>query len=256
MKLCGKYFRCSHFGMILTIIGAFYGQRIFGKGRKMNGLRLLAVMTVVIGIGVRAGPVAAQTFTYSTIENPSGFTSVEPKAIDGTNIVGQCSGPAGVGGDYGFLYDGSTWTKIDDALGYYGTCATGVSGNNVVGWYTTFTGQQYGFLYNGSTYTTLSDPLGTSTTSFGISGNNVVGQYYAGGWKSFLYDGSSWLTLNDPLGANGTFAYGISGNDIVGSYRNSSECILPRVSLRWLDVDDARLPIGWNKYLSHRCFWR
>ena len=57
------------------------------------------------------------------------------------------------------------------------TVASGVSGNNLVGYYQA-SGDIYGFLYNGSTYTTL-DPAGsTYTEAYGVSGNNVVGFYY------------------------------------------------------------------------------
>jgi hypothetical protein len=55
---------------------------------------------------------------------------------------------------------------------------TGVSGNNVAGYY--LTGERaHGFLYNGSAYTTIDFPNFEATGTYveGISGNNVVGFY-------------------------------------------------------------------------------
>ena len=92
--------------------------------------------------------------------------------ISGTNIVGFYADVNGYG--HGFLYDGSTWTTLDDPLGYF-TWARGISGTNIVGFYLGANGV-HGFLYNGSTWTTLDDPLGVERTyCTGISGANIVG---------------------------------------------------------------------------------
>ena len=68
-----------------------------------------------------------------------------------------------------------------------GTEVRGISGNNIVGYYTPGGGGiVYGFLYDGSSYTTLNS--GTAHTQpLGVSGNNVVGEYYNGSiWQGFL----------------------------------------------------------------------
>ena len=95
--------------------------------------------------------------------------------ISGNNVVGYYKDASNQ--IHGFLYNGSTYTTLDDPLGVGGTFAYGISGNNVVGYYLDASGDNYGFLYNGSTYTTLDDPLGINTAVFGIDGNNVVGVY-------------------------------------------------------------------------------
>jgi len=67
------------------------------------------------------------------------------------------------GTQYGFLYDGTSYTTIAPT-GSVGTTVNGVSGNNVVGSYTSYDGTQnqtYGFLYDGTNYTTL-NPTGPS----------------------------------------------------------------------------------------------
>ena len=91
------------------------------------------------------------------------------------------------------LYNGSTYTTLDPS-GSTSTTVIGISGSNVVGYYTA-SGVQHGFLYNGSTYSTL-DPSGsTQTTVTGVSGSNVVGSYVASGVKhGFLYNGSTYTT--------------------------------------------------------------
>jgi hypothetical protein len=107
------------------------------------------------------------------------------------------------------------------------TVASGISGNNIVGYYTPSNSPTKGFLYNGSTYTTLSVPGAEDTVASGIFGTNIVGSSYnvIGGLIAdqygFLCNGSSYTTLNVP-GAASTVASGISGNDIVGSYGNSN----------------------------------
>jgi hypothetical protein len=86
-------------------------------------------------------------------------------------------------GNYGFVYDGSTFTTIDNPLGGGGTYVTGIDGNNIVGYYTSVNQFQqitgnYGFVYDGSTFTTIDNPLGGGGTYVtGIDGNNIIGYY-------------------------------------------------------------------------------
>jgi len=110
-------------------------------------------------------------------------------------------------------------------LGHYDNYAHGISGNNVVGFYSDSTrGIFHSFLYNGSTYVALDDPLGVNTYACGISGNNVVGYYMDSsyGIHGFLYDGTSYTTL-DISGAAMTLITGIDGNNIAGNYYDSSD---------------------------------
>jgi hypothetical protein len=185
---------------------------------------LLAAFTAPATSQLRA---TTLTFNYTSFDYPSAVNT-EAYGISGNNIVGQYQDSTG--NQYGFLYNGSIFTKIADPLaklgGSFGTSAQGISGNNIVGSYPDQSGSEDGFIYNISTsiYTTIDDPLGTYTQAFGIDGNNIVGVYLdSGGNHGFLYDGSTYTTLNDPLGVYGTLAQGISGNNIVGVYEDSAE---------------------------------
>ena len=130
-----------------------------------------------------------------------------------------------------------TYTTLDHPLATNSTIATGISGNNVVGFYQDYDATSnpdhwlHGFLYDGSSYTTLNAPLaalGTGTIAWGISGSNIVGWYEGhnsagnSGEYGFIYNGSTYSTLQHPLGVRGTRAFGISGSNIVGNYYDSS----------------------------------
>lgn len=140
------------------------------------------------------------------------------------NVVGGCEDSNG--GHHGFVYNGSGFTTLDMTGGSYWTVANGISGNNIVGFYTLSTSPytDHGFLYNGSSYATVDVPgaVGDGTRALGISGSKIVGYYQdANGHHGFIYDGSSFTTFDVP-GSLDTFATGINGNNIVGYYYNGS----------------------------------
>jgi len=185
----------------------------------------------VFGLAIALLVVRASTtfaITYTTLDDPlAPGATTEAHGISGGNIVGSYYDSSIT--RHGFLYNGSTYTTLDDPLGRE-TFPQGISGGNIVGYYfdSSFPGSDHGFLYNGSTYTKLDDPLAgrTGTYPYGISGDNIVGTYYdfsGSGAHGFLYNGSTYTTLDDPLAATGeTNVYGISGNNIVGYYHDSS----------------------------------
>jgi len=119
---------------------------------------------------------------------------------------------------------GVTYTTLDPS-GSTGTQATGISGNNVVGWYVDGNSVDHGFIYNNGTYTTL-DPTGSLyTQALGVDGNNVVGTCYlnkAAGLEGFLYNGGNYTTIN-PSGSTSTQALGVSGANVVGYYYDSNQ---------------------------------
>lgn len=97
--------------------------------------------------------------------------------ISGSNIVGVYWDSANY--EHGFLYNGSTYTTIDDPLTLIDTEPLGISGSDIVGTYTDRSGNEHGFLYNGSTFTTIDDPLGVTINEvWGISGSTIVGAYW------------------------------------------------------------------------------
>jgi hypothetical protein len=190
---------------------------------------------VLLSLG--ATPGFAQTFT--TLDDPLGVNGTWASGIAGNNVVGSYKDSSGA--THGFLFNGSSYAPLDDPsaanVGLYhgietinpGTHACGISGGNIVGYYTGSTGEAHGFLYDGSSYVTLDDPLGAyGTYAFGVSGGNVVGVYLDSSRHNhgFLYNGSSYTTLDDPLAANDTVPSGISGNNIVGNYLSTSGAAL------------------------------
>jgi PEP-CTERM motif len=170
-----------------------------------------------------AAVVPAFAFVYTPI-NYSGNNPAHPLGIDGSNIVGNYTdGTVG----HGFLYNGSSYTTLDDPLGIQGsTSPHAIYGHNIVGTYTDALSIPHGFIYDGTTYTTLDDPLGNGvyrTVPYGISGDDTVGFFSEDGkYHGFLYSGAMFTTLDDPMAgsgvAQGTFASGIEGGTIVGTY--------------------------------------
>ena len=160
---------------------------------------------------------------YHTIDYPgAGFTGLT--AISGNKMVGFYHSFVG-GVDHSFIYDGSTFTPLDDPLAANdlgGTSAFGISGNKVVGSYVDATHAVRSFLFDGTNYSDLISPGAPPTSAYGIDGNNIVGTF--DGPHSFLYnDLTQTFTELDYPGAVLTTAYGISGNRIVGHYETSFE---------------------------------
>jgi hypothetical protein len=156
------------------------------------------------------------TKTYSVIKPPSsGSTSAQ--GISGNKIVGWYVASEGI---RGFLYDGSTYTKLSHPLGANGTNAWDIDGNNIVGWYQDAAKVAHGFLFDGTNYTTIDYPGAITTSVFSVSGTNVVGSYKDSSNRThgFLFNGSTYTTIDDPfyLGTGTNAALGIDGNKIVG----------------------------------------
>ena len=181
-------------------------------------LILASLLLFILAAAARQSSAAPVTITNITTINYPGADNTFVFGVSGSNVVGTSSFGS-------FEYDGSTFAPIKAP-------ATGIDGNNIVGFGTSDTGN-VGFLYNGSTYTILNDPLATNgfglsqgTFAQGISGDNVVGYYFDASKVAhgFVYNmaTNSYTTLDDPKAGtdsgDGTFAEGISGNNIVGYY--------------------------------------
>lgn len=147
--------------------------------------------------------------------------------VDGSKIAGEYSDSSG---QHGFLYDGTTWTKLDytDLRGYHHAATImDIDGSTIVGYYDNIYPSGYrGFMYDGSTWTTLNFPGASSTYIMGIGGSTIVGGYGNGngtdGSNGFIYDGFTWTTLNFP-GASNTIIEDIDGSNIIGSTYDGSE---------------------------------
>ena len=53
--------------------------------------------------------------------------------VSGSNVVGAYTDSNGI--SHSFLYDGSTYTTLNDPLALNGTTVTGIDGNTIVGHY-------------------------------------------------------------------------------------------------------------------------
>jgi len=122
-----------------------------------NILRIISVICV----STFCSESALAGYVFQTLDDPNSVpkygTFVE--GISGSNVVGFYGNSNNT--RCGFVYNGSTYTTLDDPNGVNGTDESGcISGSNVVGSYTDSNNISHGFLYNGSTYTTIDDPKG------------------------------------------------------------------------------------------------
>src|SRR5579872_3794721 len=117
----------------------------------------------------------AGIYTFTSLDAP-GSTGTDVYGISGGNIVGQYNAGSS---SYGFLYNGTTWTTLNDPSATNWTAANGISGGNIVGQYSDGSRYAHGYTYNGTTFTTLDDPLtghaffGAGTGAQGIDGSKV-----------------------------------------------------------------------------------
>src|SRR5271165_6129026 len=91
--------------------------------------KTLVALAVLLVLSIVANDSNAQTFTK--IDDPLGSTT--PCGISGNNVVGAYTDSSR--NTHGFVYNGSTYTTLDDPLATNGTEATGISGSNIVGPY-------------------------------------------------------------------------------------------------------------------------
>ncbi len=201
--------------------------------------------------------------TYQTLDDPLASSTsgggTWATGVDGGNIVGYYVDANGK--THGFLYNGTTYTTLDDPNGTYGTFPQGISGNNIVGYWSNDSPE--GFLFDGSAYTTLVDyGIDGNTYAYAISGSVIVGIYSQGRlplrewhiyelrrssrssqcqpqwnlriqyrWRFFgrreehglPFSGGVYTDIFNPV----VFGYsitarGVSGNTVVGTYTDSS----------------------------------
>jgi hypothetical protein len=174
---------------------------------------------------------AGSSQVFTPLNDPLATGGTYAGGISGQNITGGYSAGGTV---HGFLYNGNTYTTLDDpSAGSGGTHLEQIAGNNIVGYYADSSQITHGLIYNISSgiWTTLDDPLGNSSEAIGVSATgDVVGSYTSTAvphtGHGFIYSNDTFTTIDDPA-ANGsllgTQAFGIYGNSIVGSYYNSSD---------------------------------
>jgi hypothetical protein len=159
----------------------------------------------------------SKAVAWTTLDMP-GATLTEAHGIDGSNVVGtyQLNGV-----NHGFTYDGA-WATLDMSGPVTGTTLTGISGNNIVGYYTGSIGDIHACFYNGTNWKTIDVSGAYRTDIGGIDGGLIVGDYLDSSDNShgFIYDGTHWTTKDMP-GTSETQISGINGNYLVGRYWDS-----------------------------------
>jgi hypothetical protein len=194
-----------------NIVGAYYGPASRQQGFLFDGDRFTTIAppdtSTTIFNGATANGVDGETVVgsyYNTFNQPRAFifngstytgfglptsgTDV-PHDIEDGKIVGFVLGP---GSRHGFFYDGQTTLElVHPDAGLFGTEATGISGNRVVGYY--YVGSppvKHSFIYESGEYRTYDVPasLGDDTEIRGIHGDKIVGFYIGtfGGYYGFV----------------------------------------------------------------------
>ena len=87
---------------------------------------------------------------------------------------------SGGGVTHGFVYDGTSYTQLDDPLGVNGTVATTIdNGGDVGGYYVDGGGVTHGFVRMDGAFYTVDDPnAGGITAILGINDQRAVVGYY------------------------------------------------------------------------------
>ena len=194
-----------------NIVGAYYGPAFRQRGFLFDGNRFTTIAppdtTTTLFNGATANGVDGETIVgsyYNRSGQASGFVfdgstytgfglstpGIDaPEDIEDGKIVGVSVGP---GPRQGFFFDGQTTLELSHPdAGPFGTEATGLSGNRIVGYY--YEGSppvRHSFIYEQGEYRTYDIPasLGDDTEIRGIHGNKIVGFYIgtSGGYRGFI----------------------------------------------------------------------
>ncbi len=95
--------------------------------------------------------------------------------ISGSTVVGYYKDAADL--EHGHVFDGATYTTLDDPLGVRGTLLYATDGTRIVGSYHDASFHSHGLYYDGTTFTTIDIPGSLSTNVNGIWGNTLIGVY-------------------------------------------------------------------------------
>ena len=178
--------------------------------------------------GTLVGSYEAKTEIRAFIYQNGKFTDISPN--DGLAVAYAINDSGMVVGNYsedgdhsdGFLWDGTTYTRID-VPGATDTFATGINNQGVVvlQWddYPSSVGT-HSSLFDGATYTSIDIPSAASTFAYAINNvGDVAANWddakghvhgairYAGEWHPFMAPG-----------ATATFVYGINDHDVMTGY--------------------------------------
>jgi hypothetical protein len=183
---------------------------------------ILSLLVAVGLIGSTSASVIA-SYDFTALNIPTAI-SAEAHGTSGGSVVGSYSTRT----QNGFIFNGSSYTTLNNPLGIYGTDLTGIDGNNIIGFYNDGVHSMNGFIFNGTSFASLNHPQAVGqygeTIPLGINGRVIVG-FYVDPYRNengFLFDGTNYTTINNPSAIGVTTLTGIAGNNIVGEYHNGS----------------------------------
>jgi len=228
------------------------------------------------GTGGLIWSTTTQAWTPFPVATTSGVNF--PGAIDNTpygpsfgsyggilRTVGSYQTQASAPYDLGYLYDGSTASKL---LTLQYPTAPGAAplftiphstfGNQVVGNYDTQFATGHAFLYNiaTGTYANIDKPGAVSTTAYGVWGDKIAGGYAAPGdgpgvTHGYIYNQTTGVyTSYDHPGALITHFEGIAGAGRAGTYNLVADWVgidgIPRASVLHIDAQGNQTWIDYN----------
>src|SRR5256885_6479699 len=168
-----------------------------------------------------AGPITG--FAFTTLDDPDALAgTTDAYGINDAGVVTGWSTDAA--GTHGFLYDGVTWTTLDNNPfpGGKGTQAFALndSGQLLGGVYDA-SGVGHDALYDGTTWTLLGNADGASETRYeGINDAGLLAGFIgdAHGDHASLYDGTTYTTFDDPLSQGRTLGFGLNDAGMMTGY--------------------------------------
>ena len=164
------------------------------------GLFLLAVMS--------ARPSLAQTYSFQTLDDPSGAKATTPTGInDLGQVVGTYTDASSV--DHGFTYTGGVFSDFSVPGSSATFLSYGINDSGaIVG---TYTGN-HGFIYSGGMLTTLDDPsAGAGTFARGINNAGMVVGYYArSGGVTIAFSYAAGTYTDTLVNSDNTRYYGVN----------------------------------------------
>ena len=161
--------------------------------------------------------IGAYEYNGSTVVsiNVPGSALTYAQGISGNDVYGFYSDGHGI--SYGFLFDGTTYTKMIGPPGPGNGAVTSFTtdGKTGVG-YSDVVGLGRNFLYDvASQGYTLIPPDNNNSRVTLMSGNIAIGP------EGHYWDGSTWSQINLPAGDTLTYVYGIEGNNVIGIYNDA-----------------------------------
>ena len=125
-------------------------------------------LALVAGLTSFAGNTKAQSYNFTTLNDPNGVKGTRILGISGSTIVGYSTDS-----NYkisGFTYNGSAFTTLNDPNGVNGTYITGISGSTIVGF-------SYDSNYNDKAFVASAVPEPSTYALFGLGALALVVAY-------------------------------------------------------------------------------